>query len=672
MKLRKIGLMTNLIGSFLITALIIFFVGVIGWHATRKNSQTIEAIAQIRFPAVQSLLIIENSLKSVESAQKSLLSMNLTESETLNQHTRIQNALLRGTQYVQRYADLPPLAAGKEQWKEFKTNWEKFRKGNEVFIGFSRELLKNGVLNPAHLRQKLETFKGDHFYLIGQVGNMLQTEIEFDGHEDPKQSAFEKWRETFQTTNREIANVLNNTVEPNRRFYLSIGKTKQFIREGDIDGASFTYEAEMLTSANEVTKQLELLNQQAIIAERLYQKLDYQASTVCAPSLDQALITLKKLTDINSEMASSIAETAMNSAKKAQRTMTISVFMGFLAALLFGISISGSITKRINRMIQGLRQSTERLAVAAGRLSVSSLTLAEGASEQTASIEETSSSLEEIASVVKLNVESSDQAHSLMDGTKEIIAEANDSMVKMNSSMKGISKASEETSKIIRTIDEIAFQTNLLALNAAVEAARAGEAGTGFAVVADEVRNLALRAADAAHNTSALIEDTTQKVDEGSALLSNTNEAFSRMTENATTVAALLTEIAAASKEQAQGIEHVNNAVFEMDKVTQQNATNSEESAGASEEMNAQAEQMKGMVNDLVALIQGGAEKVGDKQHRAGAETMAHGRDSGSRSQKNPAGPGKKNSGKVLVAQKSREVKPDQVIPLDDKEFRDF
>jgi len=604
--LRKIGLMTNLIGSFLITALIIFFVGVIGWYATRKNSQTIEAIAQIRFPAVQSLLIIENSLKSAESAQKSLLSMNLTESETLSQHLRIQNVLLRGTQYIQRYADLPHLAAGKEQWKEFKTIWEKFRKGNEVFIGFSQELLKNGVLSPAHLRQKLETFKGEHFYLIGQVGNMLQTEIEFDGHEDPKQSAFEKWRETFQTTNREIANVINNTVEPNRQFYASIGKTKQFIREGDIDGAAFTYEAKMLTSANEVTKQLELLNKQAIIAERLYQKLDDQASTVCAPTLEQALITLKKLTDINSEMASSIAGTAMKSAKKAQRVMMISVFIGFLAALLFGISISGSLTKRINRMIRGLGHATERLTVAAGRLSVSSLTLAEGASEQTASIEETSSSLEEIASVAKLNAKSSDQAHSLMDGTKEIMAEATDAMVKMNSSMKGISEASEETSKIIRTIDEIAFQTNLLALNAAVEAARAGEAGTGFAVVADEVRNLALRATDAARNTSVLIEDTTQKVDEGSVFLSNTNEAFSRMTENATTVAALLSEIAAATKEQAQGIEHVNNAVFEMDKVTQQNATNAEESAGASEEMNAQAEQMKGMVNELVSLIQGG------------------------------------------------------------------
>jgi methyl-accepting chemotaxis protein len=171
--------------------------------------------------------------------------------------------------------------------------------------------------------------------------------------------------------------------------------------------------------------------------------------------------------------------------------------------------------------------------------------------------------------------------------------------------MDDITKASEDTSKIIKTIDEIAFQTNLLALNAAVEAARAGEAGAGFAVVADEVRNLAMRAADAARSTAGLIEETVRKVKDGSALMSSTNRAFGQVTESADKVADLVGEIAAASREQAQGTEHVNKAVSEMDKVTQQNAASAEESASAAEEMNAQAESMKAMVNDLMALIGG-------------------------------------------------------------------
>ena len=174
--------------------------------------------------------------------------------------------------------------------------------------------------------------------------------------------------------------------------------------------------------------------------------------------------------------------------------------------------------------------------------------------------------------------------------------------------MQEISKASEETSKIIKTIDEIAFQTNLLALNAAVEAARAGEAGAGFAVVADEVRNLAMRAADAAKNTAALIEGTVKKVSDGTALVKTTNDAFNEVAGSTAKVGELVGEIAAASSEQAQGIEQVNIAVTEMDKVTQQNAATAEESASASEELNAQAEEMKSFVADLAAMVGGNAD----------------------------------------------------------------
>jgi methyl-accepting chemotaxis protein len=189
-------------------------------------------------------------------------------------------------------------------------------------------------------------------------------------------------------------------------------------------------------------------------------------------------------------------------------------------------------------------------------------------------------------------------------------------MGRLTESMGEITRASEETSKIIKTIDEIAFQTNLLALNAAVEAARAGEAGAGFAVVADEVRNLAMRAADAAKNTANLIEGTVKKVKDGSDLVSKTNEAFQQVAGSSAKAADLVAEITAASNEQAQGIGQVNTAVTELDKVTQQNAANAEESASAAEEMSAQAETMKGMVADLVAIV--GSAGKGHEEARAG------------------------------------------------------
>ncbi|MBF0243415.1 MAG: methyl-accepting chemotaxis protein, partial [Desulfamplus sp.] len=175
-----------------------------------------------------------------------------------------------------------------------------------------------------------------------------------------------------------------------------------------------------------------------------------------------------------------------------------------------------------------------------------------------------------------------------------------------------------------KTIDEIAFQTNLLALNAAVEAARAGEAGAGFAVVADEVRNLAMRAAAAAKNTAALIEGTVQKINSGSKLVSTTNEAFGKVAGSSAKIGDIVAEISGASNEQYNGIEQVNIAITEMDKVVQKNAATAEESASASEELSAQAEQLRDYVGDLVMLVKGTREVRADRGNRTYRAMIAH------------------------------------------------
>ncbi|MGQ9695846.1 MAG: methyl-accepting chemotaxis protein [Thermodesulfobacteriota bacterium] len=208
-----------------------------------------------------------------------------------------------------------------------------------------------------------------------------------------------------------------------------------------------------------------------------------------------------------------------------------------------------------------------------------SQSLSAAASEQAASLEETSSSLEEITSMTRQNAGNAHQANNLMNDTQEVINKADGSMKELTTSMKDISQASEETVKIIKTIDEIAFQTNLLALNAAVEAARAGEAGAGFAVVADEVRNLAMRAAEAARNTSEMMADIVGKIKNGEKLVKVTGEGFREIIERSSKVVNLIQEIAAASQEQAQGIEQINKAVTEMNNLTQRNAAAAEELA---------------------------------------------------------------------------------------------
>jgi len=185
------------------------------------------------------------------------------------------------------------------------------------------------------------------------------------------------------------------------------------------------------------------------------------------------------------------------------------------------------------------------------------------------------------------------------------VHEADVSMTGLIGSMERISRSGEETRKIIKTIDEIAFRTNLLSLNASVEAARAGEAGLGFAVVAEEVRRLALRSAEAARNTADLIEGTVNEIRNGSEIVARTDETFAKLSEITKKAEELLAEITVASQEQAVGINEISKAVAEMDKVTQQNLIIAEKAAASAGDMNEQAREMKAVVNQLVTLIEG-------------------------------------------------------------------
>jgi methyl-accepting chemotaxis protein len=292
--------------------------------------------------------------------------------------------------------------------------------------------------------------------------------------------------------------------------------------------------------------------------------------------------------------------------------MGIVALVGICVIIAVALLMTGYITGPIKRIMNGLKSASDEVSDASTQVSSASQSLAEGASEQAASLEETSSSLEEMASMTRRNANNAAEAKGQMDEARGIVVSVDKHMKEMEGAIEEIKQSSNQTGKIIKTIDEIAFQTNLLALNAAVEAARAGEAGAGFAVVADEVRNLAMRAAEAAKNTSNLIENTIKAVEGGSRIASSTAEAFKANMEIVSKVGTLVEEIAAASSEQAQGIEEVNKAVADMDKVVQQVAANAEQSASASEQMNAQASQLKVMVMDLAQVVGATAGQSGE------------------------------------------------------------
>ena len=325
----------------------------------------------------------------------------------------------------------------------------------------------------------------------------------------------------------------------------------------------------------------------------------------CARTADDVMTAAQDVARIGFDDTSKSSATVESSVSKSMWLTGIGLLAGTLISIVIGILISRGLTGPLNKVIAGLTSGATEVTSVAGQVAGTSQQMAQGASEQASNLEQTSASLEEMASMTNQNADHANQANIVARQAAQLAETGVESMKEMQQAIDRIKNSASETAKIIKTIDEIAFQTNLLALNAAVEAARAGEAGKGFAVVAEEVRNLARRSAEAAKTTSDLIEGSQKNAEAGVQVTAEVARNLAAIKENAGKVATLIAEIAAASKEQSQGIGQVTTAVSEMDKIVQQNAANAEESASAAEQLSSQAEEVNRMVADLNAIVSG-------------------------------------------------------------------
>jgi len=310
----------------------------------------------------------------------------------------------------------------------------------------------------------------------------------------------------------------------------------------------------------------------------------------------------------------------VSSATRDYRWLNLMLFLILVAftGVLAGFFISHSITRPLKEVIRSLSDCSADMLFTAVQGKDASSALAERSLQQAASLEEVSASLEEMSSMTRSNADNALKTRDIAENALNLIQDTDRFMTDLMTSMKDITAASKETSKIVKTIDEIAFQTNLLSLNAAVEAARAGNTGAGFAVVAGEVRNLALRSAEAARNTSALIEGNVKKIAEGEKIASGTIGVFKSVAQGSEDIRNLIAEMTSASDSQAEGIRQVNKAITEMDHVTQSNAESAEEAATFSRHLNERATQMKELVDRLNSMVGGENEKKESIREKAG------------------------------------------------------
>ncbi len=330
------------------------------------------------------------------------------------------------------------------------------------------------------------------------------------------------------------------------------------------------------------------------------------------------------------------------------------------------------IIKPVTRVVEGLNSSSTQVALSANQVASSSDALSSGTANQASALEETSASLEELAAQTRANAENAEKASQETNQAQEAAGQGEKAMTRMIEAIQQIKASSDETSKIIKTIDEIAFQTNLLALNAAVEAARAGDAGKGFAVVAEEVRNLAQRSAEAAKNTSSLLDEAQANADNGVTMADEVSKSLEQIMDRVVMAAGLVKEMTNSSTEQAQGIEQINSAVGQIDQVTQSNNANAEESAAAGQEMSSLAVDLNQMVDELRQIVGGSSGGSEPSSHQSSDSGFS--RESGLK-ENEVLGVVPKVQTYASNAPARQEKKlvpvgaPEEVVPLDDDDF---
>ena len=605
--MKSRGLRLRITMGFIAVAIIVIVVGLLELREISSLTDSVAGIGRKELPGLRALSVITESVTAMAAAERALLNPGISKDEIEHQYGHIEKAQKEADKNIVLYQDYLEADRERAQWAKFKKHWGNWLTQNQKFVSLSRDLLAADILNPVKFRQNLERFTGYYYFLFGQVGNMLQTEVEFEGGEDSSQSDFGRWLKTYKTQNQRVSEILAKIVEPHQAFHQAVNDIKEAIRKGDIDLASFTYEDAMAPSSEEIFHYFDLLNKEAARAEELYDKMNQQVIQIEKEAQSQIESVLKNLMAAKVQEASRSAAEADRRGQRGRYIALGGIAAGIVFALLLGLLTSASITRVLNRIvfrlkdisegegdltarleaagedeigelakwfnvfvqnlqevIRSVSESVHHLGEASNDLASISIRLADGSenmfrkSEQTAGgagdvltrMESIARDAGDLSSSVETMKEAIEQMKSSVSGIASDAGETADvanraTLIVRNAgqSIEGLQSSAGDIGKVVEVIVDIAEQTKLLALNATIEAARAGDAGKGFAVVAGEVRELAVQT----EKYSGEIRDKTQNIQE------NTNQTVELLTQISTVIAeanALAQNIAASVDEQ--------------------------------------------------------------------------------------------------------------------------
>jgi len=596
----------RIFGGFIFATLLTAVVGVIAWNGADQLKKTLIEQGSQDVPALEATNDLKQTQERIIAVSHGLLNPSIAIPDRKKLHKQLLDGFNEAQGSISRLEGIKKDPQAQKAWDSFKKQWQAWQKAVNQGLGLCSRINQKAISNPLQLALEAESNFSSYKSWAAALSAALLDKEPFSGARVKEDLPFYNWLNSVNIDNPAIMKEVNSLKEEVDKVFVQVDNIAEFIDIEEFELAADVYNAEVAPSIAHLKERVDAgILQPVDTVLGMYRQLsenDARLQKEHVIPIQKALDRIVESTKagVRAKVASGIEE-----AKKITFTVLVIVLIGACLTLGLGILLTRSVTRPVNTATGQLDSGARELAKSATEFQHTSITLSDGASRLAAAQEQTSAAIEEMSAIIEQNNENTGTANLEMEQAAKVVQAAGGRMQELMGAMADIATASEETMKINKTIDEIAFQTNLLALNAAVEAARAGEAGAGFAVVAEEVRNLAMRSAEAAKDTSGLIEKTVTLVKDGENLAQGTSEAFEKVEHHTSKISAIIGEIATASDQQNTTIQHIAASESDMDTITQEMAASAEELAAAATELNGQAESMRHIVDDLEVMIRG-------------------------------------------------------------------